>query len=258
MKVATTWVELATRQMSGVDFFSTLIKDPNIRVKQSLDGTWWFSVIDFINYVCGKDERSSYARVTWKRLISENFDDLMQHCEVLKFSGAMPTPCATMPGLSRIMIKLYDTILPKYRKIYTDVMDRISMGDETIVEEIQANAASNGPVQKAFRHGLKLQKIAQRNKDIQQHADLFLNSLQPPKTVLGKRKTSEDLLDRKNELRRLDNKIRITQLNACKLKSIAQLVQSLNENDKNWKDDTDFVNLMKKETLACIGMKVFL
>ena len=70
---------------------------------------WWFSVYDFIWYVCCKEgsEARKYAQKTFKKLIemgSEHQKEVSSLCRHLKFpgSGQKDTPCMTIRGLQRL------------------------------------------------------------------------------------------------------------------------------------------------------------
>ena len=72
---------------------------------------WWFSVIDFIMYVCGKEGRDAkkYSQKTFERLTengSEHAKEVVQLWDYFKFpgQGQRLTPCMTLRGLQRLLM----------------------------------------------------------------------------------------------------------------------------------------------------------
>lgn len=129
------------------------------------DGLDYYAVYDAINFLCNKSERSSYGNTTFFRLTqdsSEFRDELLTLCKNLKFpgKGQRETPCMTIRGLQRLIMILGGKVAAEYREIVESTFTRVMAGDKSLIEVINANAASSAPVQQAFRAALAQEPAA--------------------------------------------------------------------------------------------------
>lgn len=60
----------------------------------------------------------------------------------------------------RLMMMLGGKVAAEYREILEGSFSRIMAGDQTLIEVINANAASNDPVQRAFRQAIEQEPVA--------------------------------------------------------------------------------------------------
>ena len=123
------------------------------------DGTQRFSVYDFINKSCGKSEDSSYGNTTFFRLTGDKStykNELLSLTQPMKFegSGQRETPTMTLNGLQRLLMILGSKVAEDFRALVSDTFRRVMAGDQSLIEVINANAASDAHVQQAYRASL--------------------------------------------------------------------------------------------------------
>ena len=152
-----------------------LVGDENvIRGMPTPDGLQRFSVLDFLTITYLYDEQVGFepdeendkkkkaynnARKCFSRLISEESehrDEVLSNVVYMKFPGPgqKDTPTMTLAGLQRMLLLVGGAFGKKAREILSDTFRRVMAGDLSIVEEVQANAASNSPIQQAYRASL--------------------------------------------------------------------------------------------------------
>jgi hypothetical protein len=105
-----------------------------------VDGEDRFSVYDLMNYVCGKDSKSTYAHRTFAR-ISESSDiqtDVCTNYTNIKFTGKgqKPTPCMTILGLQKLLLILGTKASAEFRDRVLECFNRVLAGDRTLIREI--------------------------------------------------------------------------------------------------------------------------
>lgn len=135
-----------------------------IRGMVDSDNEQRFAVFDFVAYACNKPEKSSYGGTTFFRLTqdsSEFRDEVLTLCKNLKFPGRgqRETPCMTIRGLQRLLMILGGKVAAEFREIIEGTFTRVMAGDQSLIEVINANAASQGPVQQAFRQALAQEPV---------------------------------------------------------------------------------------------------
>ena len=138
------------------------------------DGLQRFSVLDFLTITYLYDEqveierdeendkrKKAYAnaRKCFSRLISEESehrDEVLSKVVYMKFPGAgqKETPTMTLAGLQRMLLLVGGTFGKKARELLSDTFRRVMAGDLSIIEEVEANTASNSPIQQAYRASL--------------------------------------------------------------------------------------------------------
>ena len=129
-------------------------------------GAQWFSVYDFMGISCGKVGKVSYAKTTFSRLVqdgSEYKNEVDTLCVYLKFSGIgqRETPCMTIRGLQRLLMILGGKVAADFREIVEGTFTRVMAGDQSLIEVINANAASQGPVQQAYKAALEQEPVVE-------------------------------------------------------------------------------------------------
>lgn len=82
-------------------------------------------------------------------------------CRYLKFpgSGQRETPCMTIRGLQRYLMILGGKVAAEFREIVEGTFTRVMAGDKSLIEVINANAVSEGPVQQAYRAALAQEPV---------------------------------------------------------------------------------------------------
>lgn len=136
-----------------------------IRGQVAPDGFQYYGVYDTINFSCNKPAKSSYGNTTFFRLVEEGSqyrDEVLTLCKNLKFpgKGQKETPCMTIRGLQRLLMILGGKVAAEFREIVEGTFTRVMAGDQSLIEVINANAASQAPIQQAFRAALAQEPVA--------------------------------------------------------------------------------------------------
>ena len=146
-----------------------LVGDENaIRGMHATDGLQRFSVYDFLTVAYlyeeegtnqNKKNATGSARKCFSRLItedSEHRDEILSNVVYMKFpgQGQKDTPTMTLAGLQKLMLLVGGAFAKKARDLLNDTFRRVMAGDLSIIEEVQANAMSNSPIQQAYRASL--------------------------------------------------------------------------------------------------------
>lgn len=140
------------------------VDGPKVRGKMQ-EGNAQYSVYDFMTHVCKYGDNGNAARKEFCRLIqdgSEYKQEVAAMCHYLKFpgKGQKDTPCMTIRGLQRLLLILGRKVAAEFREIVEGTFTRVMAGDQSLVEVINANAASNAPVQQAYRQALAQEPVA--------------------------------------------------------------------------------------------------
>ena len=87
-------------------------------------------------------------------------EEIQAFCRYIKFPGAgqRDTPCMTIAGLQRLTMILGNKIAVEFRKIVSDTFTRVMAGDQSMIEVINANAASKAPLHQVCRAALPQDK----------------------------------------------------------------------------------------------------
>lgn len=73
--------------------------------------------------------------------------------------GQRLTPVGNLAAVEAMLWQLPGRHGAKYRKMALAIVQRYRAGDVSMIQEVQANAASDGPVQQLARHALGIQKV---------------------------------------------------------------------------------------------------
>jgi hypothetical protein len=132
-----------------------------------VDGVDLFSVLDFIAYVC-PGLSSCNVKQTWHRLENACENEVVTKCHHLKFNGKgqRNTPCMTILGLQKLLLILGSKAAVEFRDRVVECFNRVLAGDHTLIREINANAAQNGPVQQIARVALAEQAVEDRIESV--------------------------------------------------------------------------------------------
>lgn len=112
-----------------------------------------FSVYDFIQEA--RETTNNNAMQIWTKLLLENKDELEALVHEMEFP-TYKTPGMTITGLMTLMLMLPGTIAASFRREVLSIYTRYIAGDQTLHAEIDANAASSGPMQQLIRNELNL------------------------------------------------------------------------------------------------------
>ncbi len=88
-------------------------------------------------------------------------NELVTLCVYIKFPGAgqRETPCMTIRGLQRLLMILGGKVAAEFRAIVEGTFTRVMAGDQSLIKVINANAASQAPVQHAYRAALEQEPV---------------------------------------------------------------------------------------------------
>ena len=143
-----------------------LTSDALVRGMVAPDGNHRFSVYDFICIAAQKPVKSNYGRVTFASLISDTScykEEILSSCYNLHFPGGRggATPTMTLRGLQRLLLHLGTKVAAEFRALLEGTFTRVMAGDMSLIKVIEANAASDAPLQQAYRQALEQEPIVE-------------------------------------------------------------------------------------------------
>ena len=138
---------------------------PVLRGTTDKDGNQAFSLFDLGNISGKRGCDNQYGKNHFYRLIKDGSkfkDEVLAFCIYLKFpgSGQRETPCASIRGLQRYLMLLGGKVAIEFRELIEGTFTRVMAGDQSLIEVINANAASDEPVQQAYRAALEQEPVA--------------------------------------------------------------------------------------------------
>ena len=138
---------------------------PVLRGTTDKDGNQAFSLFDLGNITGKRGCDNQYGKNIFYRLIKDGSkfkDEVLSFCIYLKFpgSGQRETPCASIRGLQRYLMLLGGKVAAEFRELIEGTFTRVMAGDQSLIEVINANAASQDPVQQAYRAALEQEPVA--------------------------------------------------------------------------------------------------
>ena len=133
--------------------FGELVSGATVRF-QFVDGVQYLSIRDFIMVVCEQNSKRAWA--TWDNLSEERKNELSQKLGKIKFDGRgeREQPGVTFDGALTLMNWLPGEKAKTWRGKATQILKRYFAGDPSLLDDIQANAASNAPLNQAARESL--------------------------------------------------------------------------------------------------------
>jgi len=143
--------------------FNELVSGATVRFT-FIGGVQYLSVRDLIMVLCDKDVNQ--AGEVWRRLDDDRKSELQASCLTFKFSGRgqQEQPVITFQGAMKLMMALPGENAKKLRTKAAEILTRYFAGDKTLLREIEANAASDAPVNQMARaavstktHGVDLE-----------------------------------------------------------------------------------------------------
>jgi hypothetical protein len=135
-----------------------------IRGMLAPDGMQVFSVYDFMTIACGYTNSGATARNEFKRMVkdgSEYKTEIVASCYNLHFPGqrGAATPSMTVRGLQRLLMILGGKVAAEFRAVVEGVFTRVMAGDQSLIQVINANAASDAPVHQIYRQALAQEPV---------------------------------------------------------------------------------------------------
>lgn len=203
-----------------------LTSDASVRGMMAPNGDQRYSVFDFMNVACQKSDGGIYSRKTYSNLVrdgSEFKDEIEDLVIYLQFpgSGQRHTPTMTLRGLQRLLCILGGKVAAEYRALLEGTFTRVMAGDRSLIEIIQANAASDAPVHQAFRQALAQEPVVPGRNE-----DASLQQLH--------KQTQESVED--TSLKRKREEIELQKMEISSVKEVIGLMDLLNP---EWKTDAN-------------------
>ena len=143
-----------------------LASEASVRGMVAPDGSHRFSVYDFITMACQKVDAGAYARKTYSNLVkdgSEFKEEIEKSVHYIHFHGGRgaATPTMTLRGLQRLLLILGTKVAAEFRALLEGTFTRVMAGDTSLIKVIEANAASDAPIQQAYRQALEQEPVQQ-------------------------------------------------------------------------------------------------
>ena len=119
-----------------------------------------WSVYDFINMASDREIGDNYARNVFFKLIQRDSPfakEVISRRDYVKVAGQgqRDTPAMTLNGLLYLFAILESKLAEKYRILARDTIMRVLSGDRSLINIIEGNAESSGPLQEACRKALR-------------------------------------------------------------------------------------------------------
>lgn len=133
--------------------FDELVPGASVRFTVK-DGVQYLSIRDLIMVVCEKDNND--AGQIWRRLPDDKKIEVQSSCLNFKFPGRGQSeqPVITFPGAIKIMMWLPGENAKNVRTKAAEIITRYYAGDKSLLQEIEANANSNAPINQMARAAL--------------------------------------------------------------------------------------------------------
>ena len=121
-----------------------------------INGGTYMSIRDIIMAVCKKTAHD--ASDTWQDIPDEKKSEVAECLRRFQFpgQGQRAQPVITLEGALKLIMWLPGEMAKDYRSRACGILTRFLGGDSTLVEEIEANAASDAPIHVLAREALTL------------------------------------------------------------------------------------------------------
>ena len=119
-----------------------------------IDGKQYLSIRDLIMHLCVKNQNDSGE--VWRKLSEDKKNEVQDFILNFKFSGRGQSeqPVITFPGAIKLAMFLPGENAKKNRSIISQILVRYFAGDPSLIQEIEANAASEAPIAQMARASL--------------------------------------------------------------------------------------------------------
>lgn len=123
------------------------------------------SVRDLIMHFCGLSNRKR-ATEKWGLLSEEAKKEVAEFVHLFQFPGQgnKPEPVITFKGALKLVMLVSGQRAALYRSAMVNILQRYYAGDGSLVEEVEANAQSAGPVQQMARASLVASEAVQEEE----------------------------------------------------------------------------------------------
>ena len=192
---------MAVSKVPAVIPFDEIVPGATVRFCVK-DGVQYLSIRDMIMCVCGKDQHD--AARTWREMNPERVSEVGQFLSQYQFpgKGQSEQPVISFVGALKLVMFLPGEAAKRHRSAMADILRRYFAGDASLIDEIEANQASDSPIAQMARASLAAEPAL------------------------------EDAVDRKRKREREDQEL--LQLKVSNVSLFANTMALINP---NWRDD---------------------
>ena len=131
-----------------------------------IEDAQYLSIRDIIMHFGGCSAKS--ANKAWERLSESRKQEVATECRIFKFQGQGQTeqPVITFKGALKLVMWIGGENAKKYRSAMVNILQRYYAGDSSLLQEVEANAQSAGPVQQMARASLVAEAVPVAVEDV--------------------------------------------------------------------------------------------
>ena len=132
-----------------------------------IEDVQYLSIRDVLMHVCELNPRR--ANEKWERLSDEVKNELGAFCAHYVFPGpgkSVPSPVITFKGVLKLIMLVSGQKAALYRSAMVKILQKYYAGDGSLLEEVQANAQSTGPIQQMARASLVADAVPEVSEEI--------------------------------------------------------------------------------------------
>jgi hypothetical protein len=194
-------LSMAVSKVPAVIPFDEIVPGATVRFCVK-DGVQYLSIRDTIMCVCGKDQHD--AARTWREMNPERVSEVGQFLSQYQFpgKGQSEQPVISFVGALKLVMFLPGEAAKRHRSAMADILRRYFAGDASLIDELEANQASDSPIAQMARASLAAEPAL------------------------------EDAVDRKRKREREDQEL--LQLKVSNVSLFANTMALINP---NWRDD---------------------
>lgn len=125
-----------------------------------IENVQYLSIRDVIMHLGGHSSKT--ANKTWERFSPDARQELGTFCRQFRFPGPgnpIPADVITFKGALKLAMMIGGENAKKYRSAMVSILQRYYAGDGSLLEEVEANAQSAGPVQQMARASLVAEAV---------------------------------------------------------------------------------------------------
>jgi hypothetical protein len=124
-----------------------------------IENVQYLSIRDVIMHFGGHSSKT--ANRVWERLSDSRKEEVATECRNFKFSGQGQTeqPVISFKGALKLVMWLGGENSKNYRSAMVKILQKYYAGDSSLLEEVQANAQSAGPIQQMARASLVAEAV---------------------------------------------------------------------------------------------------
>ncbi len=144
---------MAVSKVPAVIPFDEIVPGATVRFCV-IQGAQYLSVRDMIMCVCGKNQND--AGEVWRKLSDDKKSEVQDFVLNFQFpgKGQSEQPVITFVGALKLVMFLPGEAAKKHRSAMADILRRYFAGDASLIDEIEANQASDSPIAQMARASL--------------------------------------------------------------------------------------------------------